>query len=411
MPQEINKAITFKAYFTYVVDGQSFGKTGLADVTVDVYGPDGALLVDGEAATEVGDSGCYEYELGAADVTVYGDYFAKFATGDTSVEVAEIPDLRECAPWVTRVIQTLTLAESPSGTGIDDSLAGLRQMLRKRLNDLDGGKYTTGELDYCINVGYRETQIATRCHKEERTYNTTGAVKQIATTPAVGGADYSVGDVLTLASPCSGVTAKVCAVSAGGVVTGVKLLTAGSAATVAAHDTTVVPDVGTDCTVSVRSLEPVFAASTHTYNISPIFEIIEITVDDEPLSKFEVGDKKKKSDERNWNADTEDTPTEWMQVTGASVRVHPTPNSAAATNTLRVHGYATASDLQADDDYPTAIPGSYAVSAILDRAEAEARKMRSTAAENAVLAPRLLDSWLMWCKIMTASLRGERWAW
>ena len=418
MPQEINKPITFKAYFTYVVDGQSFGKTGLADVTVDVYGPDGALLVDGEAATEVGDpgSGCYEYELGAADVTVYGDYFAKFATGDTSVEVAEIPDLRECAPWVTRVIQTLTLSESPDGTGIDDSLAGIRQMLRKRLNDLDGGNYSTAELDYCINLAYKETQIATRCHKVEKTYNTSGAIKKVSTTPVAGGTDYVVGDELTLVDgAASGGTVRVCAVSAGGVVTGVQLVDAGSGYTTGTK--TVTGGTGNDdCTISVRSLEAVLTANTHTYDISPIFEVLELSLDDVPLSKAELGDQKKTNVDDypigpQWNTEGAGTPEKYMQVTGSSVRLHPKPDSGAATTTMRVHGYATAPDLQADADYPTAVPEGYAVPAILSRAEEEARKMRSTSASNAAIVPLLHEQWKDICKMQNASLKGERWAW
>jgi hypothetical protein len=87
----VGEAITFTAFFTKVVAGQSVGATGLT-VTVTIYDAAGTVIaaLTGEAATAVG-SGIYQYVLAAGYVTTPGHYRAIFSTTDAEVEVAEIP--------------------------------------------------------------------------------------------------------------------------------------------------------------------------------------------------------------------------------------------------------------------------------------------------------------------------------
>jgi hypothetical protein len=60
-----------------------------------------------------------------------------------------------------------------------------------------------------------------------------------------------------------------------------------------------------------------------------------------------------------------------------------------------------------DADTPDGIPDGYAVQSILDRAEAEARKMRITTSYNAETSKRLTESWLVWVDRIRESVRGE----
>lgn len=85
--EQVSNAVTFLAFYV----ASKVGKTGLADVTVDVY-RNGTEVVTGAAATEVGD-GFYKYELGSGSVTVAGEYYAVFKTADATVDQQHIPAL------------------------------------------------------------------------------------------------------------------------------------------------------------------------------------------------------------------------------------------------------------------------------------------------------------------------------
>jgi hypothetical protein len=88
MIEQINNSVKFLAFFT----ATKTGKTGLADVTVDVYNPAGSEIVTGGTATELGD-GLYTYVLAANLVTTVGEYPAVFKTADATVDQKHIPSL------------------------------------------------------------------------------------------------------------------------------------------------------------------------------------------------------------------------------------------------------------------------------------------------------------------------------
>lgn len=87
--EQLANDLVFRAF--YAEDG--LGKTGLT-VTVDIYAPDGTLLVDDDDATEQA-GGLYRYTLDAAEVDAEGEYVAIFKTADTGVSQRHIP-----AVWV-----------------------------------------------------------------------------------------------------------------------------------------------------------------------------------------------------------------------------------------------------------------------------------------------------------------------
>lgn len=86
--EQISNAITFYAFYV----ASKVGKTGLLDVTVDVYNPAGAEIVTAGAATEVGD-GLYSYTLASGSTGTVGEYAAIFKTADGTVDQQHIPAL------------------------------------------------------------------------------------------------------------------------------------------------------------------------------------------------------------------------------------------------------------------------------------------------------------------------------
>lgn len=85
--EQISNDIVFYAFFV----ATKVGKTGLADVTVDVYRT-GTEIVTAAAGVEVGD-GLYKYTLVGASVTVAGEYVAVFKTANATVDAQHIPAL------------------------------------------------------------------------------------------------------------------------------------------------------------------------------------------------------------------------------------------------------------------------------------------------------------------------------
>jgi len=87
MIEQVGVAVDFYAFFV----ATKVGKTGLTDVTVDVYRA-GTLIVTAAAAVEVG-GGLYRYTLTSGSVTVVGEYAAIFKTADATVDQQWIPSL------------------------------------------------------------------------------------------------------------------------------------------------------------------------------------------------------------------------------------------------------------------------------------------------------------------------------
>ncbi len=469
MLEALLKPLMFTGYFT----ASKVGSTGLT-VTVDVYemtsGAVATKIVTAAAATEIG-GGLYSYILVAASNDTKGTYTAIFKTTDADVDVQQVPAQWIVGlDWLERVTSTLDVAEGTTVICLDDDLGGLIDWLRIRLNDVEIGNYSTTELKYCINIAKQETEMAAKCHKDTVEISVTaGRIGKIALVPTAGGTAYELGDILTVAVGTGG-TVEVVGVS-GGVVTALRLLTAGSGYSVG----TGIATTGhtTTCTVRIMELEPVLVALTHTYDVSPIFEPTEVTLGD-ALKKVSLEDVGVSLE--SWNNTAAGTPTHWMSLTGSSIRIWPTPSAAAlgiigvlsptptaagtgyvvgdvltistggtgatatvtsitsgtgavtgvelttrgsgytagtakattggtGTNctlaitslaTLNTHGYARGECLLADEDVPDTIPKGLRLSAILDRAEAEARKMRSTTANNATLHQELMKNWLLW---------------
>lgn len=85
--EQVANALRFLAF--YAASGE--GAEGLS-VTVRIYNPAGTLIVTDEACEEMGD-GFYYYDLPANLVTAVGEYPARFATGDTTVDSKHVAAL------------------------------------------------------------------------------------------------------------------------------------------------------------------------------------------------------------------------------------------------------------------------------------------------------------------------------
>jgi hypothetical protein len=85
MFEQIGNALVFNVFYSTA----GVGKTGLTDVTVDVY-KNNALIVTGAPAGEAG-GGLYSYTLTSGFVDVAGEYIAVFKTADGSVGQRHVP--------------------------------------------------------------------------------------------------------------------------------------------------------------------------------------------------------------------------------------------------------------------------------------------------------------------------------
>ena len=145
-------------------------------------------------------------------------------------------------------------------------------------------------------------------------------------------------------------------------------------------------------------------ADTHTYDCTTIFEPVEISHNDIFLEKVELGDMGVNL--QSWDSTASGTPIKWMQLTGGFIRLYPTPDAIADNYDAIVQGYAYPADMGTSDE-PVAIQDGYAVSVLLDRAEAEARFMRSTYGANAQLGTLRLQNWQQWVEMINKSIKGE----
>jgi len=303
----VGESIRHYAWFT----ASALLKDGLADVTVTVYDEAGVAITATPAshAHEITGTGIWYCDTLAAYVDAAGSYVAKFITADATVDCKEIVDIVQVRgiPFAT---------EDSLSADLTWTLAGLLSGLRYRLNDSDMGNYLTAELQTCINIAYRETVVAARCHRT-----------RVA---------LSLGD------------------------------------------------------------------GTFNYDLGAIFEPITVSISTNLLDKVTIKELAVKTE--GWDTTAEATPTCWMHYTGGYIRVYPTPNTSL---TAIVYGYARPTALSASEDIPVALSQSMGVSAILDRAEAEARKMRSTTGYNSALYDKLMDSWKGWVALIRASVKAE----
>jgi pyruvate/2-oxoglutarate dehydrogenase complex dihydrolipoamide dehydrogenase (E3) component len=108
---------------------------------------------------------------------------------------------------------------------------------------------------------------------------------------------------------------------------------------------------------------------------------------------------------KSWDSTTKGTPTDWIHLTGSNIRYYPTPGATPGNS--YVYGFATPDSLVNTTDVAVAIPSAFRMSAILDRAEAEARKSRSTTANNVALYGTLMENWRGWCGKIADAVKGE----
>lgn len=254
-------------------------------------------------------------------------------------------------------IGTITPEESASLTSttatvieLADTLDGIVTRLRNRMHDLGISNYTTAELKRAILEAYRTIKMAAKCHKKTIEISTiAGRIGKVALAPTAGGTGYAEGNVLTISTGGAGGTVEVVGVSSG-VVTGVRLLTAGSGYTTGTGKATT-GGSGTLCTVNIEELEPVLTAGTHTYDVSPLFEVFEASIGDRQLDIVKMNDRGK--GKQDWNNTPNNDPTALMQISGSQIRVHPTFDA----NSLGVIGTLAAA--------PTAAGTGYAVDEVL----------------------------------------------
>lgn len=89
MIEQLHRALTFYFFFS----ASKIGKPGLT-VLVDIYDEAEAVLIAGQAATEVG-GGLYKYTLAADQVDAVGAYKAIAKTEDDTVDQQHLPGIWE----------------------------------------------------------------------------------------------------------------------------------------------------------------------------------------------------------------------------------------------------------------------------------------------------------------------------
>ena len=76
---------------------------------------------------------------------------------------------------------------------------------------------------------------------------------------------------------------------------------------------------------NIRSVNVTLAASTHTYDLSPLAKIIAVRVGN-PLRRHPAGAMAIINDD--WDNDEADVPDAWVPLSGSAIRIHPTPSTA-----------------------------------------------------------------------------------
>ncbi len=142
------------------------------------------------------------------------------------------------------------------------------------------------------------------------------------------------------------------------------------------------------------------------YDISPIFEPLIVTiaiggVGVAELEKTTYEDLHRNNPLSAWATATQ--PTKWYRrgsTSAKGIAIYPSPRGIDPTLRLYVGGCASPTDLADAADAPDALPAGFDESALLDRAEAEARKFRLTFGANAQVYSVLMESWKVWVAMM-----------
>lgn len=138
-------------------------------------------------------------------------------------------------------------------------------------------------------------------------------------------------------------------------------------------------------------------SGTATYDTTTVFEPISVTHNSIILEKTTIGDLEAAIP--SFSATAAGTPVKWLHTTGGTIMLYPKPDGTADDYAAIVYGYAYPTDMGSSDT-PDALADGYAVSALLDRAEAEARMMRSSYGANPQLAELRMGNWRRWVDSM-----------
>ena len=121
-----------------------------------------------------------------------------------------------------------------------------------------------------------------------------------------------------------------------------------------------------------------------------IFEPLVVTYGTTILTKTTA--KELNLSDPAWIAAATGTPTKWYRRGGKEIGFYVVPN---ANTTGKVFGFAVADDMSADGQAPVGVPVGFEWSVLLDKAEAIARRARSTHANNVSRADELEKEFLL----------------
>lgn len=145
------KGTTYTVVFP-IFDNTGALVTGAASLDSEVSKDGGAFADCTAEAAEIGSSGMYSLSLTATEMNAdIVTVIVKTSTTDAKT-----------TPIVMYPYGSVSGTEAGDGSGLANTLADLRWLLRTRLNDLTsaetpGGNYATKALDAFINLAYRET--------------------------------------------------------------------------------------------------------------------------------------------------------------------------------------------------------------------------------------------------------------
>ena len=382
----VGSSLVFVGFFT----ASKEGKTGLT-VTADVYNPANTLVVDGGTCVEIG-GGLYQYTLAAASVTTRGNYKAIFKTTDTDVDVKHVPDM-----WVT--VGSLAVDEDGDGD-FDNTLADLRWMLRARLHDLltdnnADGNYVTRELDYCINLAYRECMVLSKCHKERKSAELSADIHTYDLAEVCETIEMRIGtDILTrveLGEP--GVSLETWDSTPSGIPTHWMQLSGSFVR--------IYPTPSTAATQAIGTVAATPTAGGTGYAVADVLTIAGGTGGTVTVTSVSGGVVTGLSLTTSGYGYTTGTGKATTGGTGTGCTVN-----ISALATLIAYGYGYADPMTNDTDTPDGVPDAQSISVILDRAEYHARRMRLTTSYNAEWAERMRQQSDAWIQSTRESVKG-----
>jgi hypothetical protein len=278
----------------------------------------------------------------------------------------------------------------------DPTCDGLELELTYRLNDIEGGNFTAAEITSCVNTGKRETELATKCHK---------AVTEV--TVVAGTATADCGLVFEPIQVSLGDTAFKRVDPADLPIKLEKWYGEPNGdpedwfqKTGPTIQIRPAPDSGAAGVIGVLAATPIAAGASYVAG-----DVLKITGGEgdatcEVLSVDGSGGVTAVQILNRGKGYTTGTKAT-TEGTGGGCTI-----SVTSLAKFTILGYAITNDISGTDKV-TSIPRGYATSAILDRAEAEARKMRSTTANNANLHTELMQSWGRWVEKIRSSIRGD----